>query len=423
MLNKNNERELAYLAKVTAIAPMDAERLETIYINGWTCVAGKGEFAVGDIGVFFEPDSKLPEVEPFTSIDFLAKKNYKIKPQKIRGVISQGLFVPLTAFGWLAMFDEETQENVGALGVGGKLYLLEDDSKFLTSELGVTYEVAEDNSRKAPSIDKYKKMVQRRPEIFKHKWAQWFMRRTWGKKLMFLFFGKKKDQKTGWPAWVVKTDEERCQNMPWLFPEGGCPTRWIATEKIDGTSTTFTMKGFGRKREFYVCSRNVVFDKPDKKCFYETNVYTEMAEKYKMEEALAKALDMEHEKDSDVEFVTIQGETYGGEIQKRKYGDTHNLAIFNIIIGKKDGTTRRLNPIEMSDYLLEIQPLGAPTLSHVPIVDTEFYLPATCDELLVIAHGTSALDDDLREGLVFRSCDGVQSFKAVDPEFLLKYHG
>ena len=44
---------------------------------------------------------------------------------------------------------------------------------------------------------------------------------------------------------------------------------WEFTEKIDGTSTTFTMrrhKGvFGTQYEFLVCSRNVVFDKPDKK--------------------------------------------------------------------------------------------------------------------------------------------------------------
>ena len=32
------------------------------------------------------------------------------------------------------------------------------------------------------------------------------------------------------------------------------------------------------------------FDKPDKQCFYETNVYTEMAEKYHMENVLRELL-------------------------------------------------------------------------------------------------------------------------------------
>lgn len=423
MLNKNNERELAYLARVTDIKPMDAERLEAIYINGWVCVSGKGDFKVGDLGVFFEPDSQLPEVEPFTDIEFLKSKHYKIRPQKIRGVVSQGLFMPVSAFGWV-IDDADGSVVIPPEKQMGKSEILtdEDETRFLTKRLGVTYAVVEDNQRKAPSIDKYKKLAQRRPDIFKHKWAQWMMRRDWGKKVMFALFGKKRDKRNSWPMWVQKTDEERCQNMPWLFPEGGCKTKWVATEKVDGTSTTFSLRGFGRKQEFVVCSRNVCFDGPDKegKCFYDTNVYTEMAKKYNMKKVLSNALEKEHKADSSVEFVTIQGETYGGSIQKRNYGNEHKLAIFNVIIGHKDGTTRRLNPIEMRDYLPTIE--ADVPLEHVPIVDEEFYLPTTCDELLVKAHGASKIDGQWREGLVFRSEDGVQSFKAVDPEFLVKFH-
>ena len=59
----------------------------------------------------------------------------------------------------------------------------------------------------------------------------------------------------------------------------------------------------------------------------------------------------------------------------------------------------------------------------VPIVDEHFKIPATCDELLELAAGSSAVDGGMREGLVFRSLDGAKSFKAVSNEFLLKYHG
>ena len=38
-----------------------------------------------------------------------------------------------------------------------------------------------------------------------------------------------------------------------------------------------------------------------------------------------------------------------------------------------------------------------------------------------MAHGQSVLGDTLREGIVFRSMDGQQSFKAVDPDFLIHY--
>jgi len=49
-------------------------------------------------------------------------------------------------------------------------------------------------------------------------------------------------------------------------------------------------------------------------------------------------------------------------------------------------------------------------------------LPETVAELLDIATGKSVIDGGDREGLVFRSLDGVSSFKAVSNEFLAKYH-
>lgn len=80
---------------------------------------------------------------------------------------------------------------------------------FVTEKLGITYYEPEDNTRKANPEDKYKKMAQRRPKIFKTRFARWMMKREWGKKIMFFLFGRKRDVKSGWPAWVKKTDEER----------------------------------------------------------------------------------------------------------------------------------------------------------------------------------------------------------------------
>jgi hypothetical protein len=187
---------------------------------------------------------------------------------------------------------------------------------FLTKELGVKYSVIEDNKRKS-NTDKYKKMAQRHWKLFKHNiLVKWLYERTWGKKLLFLFLGNKSDKKAAyWPEWVVKTDEERVQNLPNLFPPDN--TEWIVTEKIDGSSTSFTMRRNKRdKREYYVCSRNVCFDKPEKesKLFYDTNIYTEMAEKYKVETILDDILN----KNKDLLFVTLQGETYRGRGAKER---------------------------------------------------------------------------------------------------------
>ena len=406
MLNSKGERELAYIVTIDKISPIEgADRVERAHVGGWQIMVKKGQFQPGDPAIYIEVDSKVPEEEPFM---FLASKHFKVKTQKyFKGtVISQGLLMAPEDFGW-----EAQNDNVGGyVIVANKKYFIVGD--FLTEELKITYAEAEDNKRKANSVDKYKKMAQRRPDIFKKPWARWLMKREWGRRLMFIFFGKQKDKKGGWPSWVVKTDEERCQNMPWLFP-GNPDEKWIATEKVDGTSTTTTLRGKGRKEEFYVCSRNVVFDTPEKGCYYDTNVYLEMAEKYKFYDVL-KDLKEKY----NLLFITMQGETYGEGIQKRTYGlKGHDFKAFNLIFGFKSGEVHRFNPIEMTYILAKYN------IPCVDIVDTQFIIPATCDELLTIAEGKSAIDGGMREGLVFRSYDGAKSFKAVSNPFLLKYHG
>ena len=394
MLNSKGERELAYVARVTEIVPIEgADRVEVAKIQGWTCMVAKGAFQVGDLGVFFEADSKVPEKEPFL---FMEKRHYKVKVQKFfKGtVISDGLLMSFADFGWK----------------DGKYA----EGDFLTKELGITYAEAEDNKRKANSTDKYKKMAQRHPKLFQNPIIKKVYKTNFGKKVLFLFFGKKKDKKGSWPAWVVKTDEERIQNLASRIEEFQ-NEKWIATEKIDGTSTTFTLKGKGRKQEYHVCSRNVAFDTPEKaaKCFYDSNVYLEMDEKYDMHYVLQTIMN-----ETNALYVTIQGETYGGKIQKRDYSRSdHELAVFNVIICGQDGIPRRLNPIEMKAKMDEY---GIPT---VPIVAIDVELPSTCDEILAMAHGDSLIDGKPREGLVFRNIDGTKSFKAVDNLFILKYHG
>ena len=411
MLNKNGERELAYVVHIDNIIPIEgADRVEQAIVGGWHIMVRKGQFQIGDLAIYFEIDSKVPEKPEF---EFLAAKHYKVKTQKyFKGtVISQGLLMSAEDFGWENTTGGQFADDAPIIKRPDGSYLIEGD--FLTKELGVTYAEAEDNKRKANSADKYKKMAQRRPNIFKKKWAQWMMRRNWGKKVMFFFFGKKKDKKSEWPTWVVKTDEERIQNLVYMIPTFQ-NEKWIPTEKIDGTSTTFTMKrGKRGKNDFFICSRNVVFDKPDKKCFYETNVYTEMAEKYDIENVLKSILD----ENKNLLFVTIQGETYGEGVQKRDYSiKGHDFMAFNLIFGDANGVPTRKNPIDMSSILSSYK------IPCVPFFDP-IELPDTCDEILALAEGASAVDGLPREGLVFRTLDGCRSFKAVDNGFLLKYHG
>lgn len=410
MLNKDGKRELAYTVTIDKILPIEgADRVEQAVVGGWHIMVRKGQFEPGSAAIYFEIDSKVPEIEPFK---FLEAKHYKVKTQKyFKGtVISQGLLMAAEDFGWTIQI-----EPLGGVRTEviiddeGKAHYSDDESRFLTEKLGVTYAVDEDNTRKAASADKYKKMAQRNGKLFSHQPFRWLMKRDWGKKLLFLFFGKKRDKRGAWPSWIKKTDEERVQNMPWIL-ENKNP--WIATEKIDGTSTTFAIKRGKKpfeKDEFYICSRNVVFDTPEKGCYYDTNVYTEMAEKYNIKEVLTTLLSLF----PCADYIIIQGETYGAGIQKRDYSKKdHDFMAFNLIMSH----TGRWNTVDMEELLKKYN------IPCVPIVDNNFILPDTVEELLDYAIGNSVVDGKMREGIVFRSLDGSQSFKAVSNEFLLKYH-
>ena len=222
MLNAKGERELAYVVKIDGISPIaGADRVELAHVGGWRIMVKKGQFQVGDYAIYFEIDSKVPEKEPFM---FLESKHFKVKTQKyFKGtVISQGLLMALDDF----ILNSEVPSWVQSL----KFQIskgVDIEHEGVTEVIGVTYAVEEDNKRKAASVDKYKKMAQRRPNIFKKPWAKWMMRREWGRKIMFALFGKKKDKKNGWPSWVSKTDEERVQNMTWILED---KSEWIATE-------------------------------------------------------------------------------------------------------------------------------------------------------------------------------------------------
>lgn len=416
MLNKNNERELAYVVTIDNITPIEGyDRVELAHIMGWTVVVGKDEFNIGDPAIYFEIDSQLPEVEPFVNMEFLAKKHFKIKTQRMCKSLSQGLLMSAANFGWTIEYD--TQDNSGDVPYivdnNNEAHYVGGETRFLTKLLNVTYAETADNKRKAPTIDKYKAMSQRHPKLFSKKPIRWLMKREWGRKFMFFFFGKKRDNKNSWPYWVKKTDEERIENMPWIFDSN---ETWIATEKIDGTSTTFTMKRrhWPFKNEFYICSRNVVLNDPNKPCFYDSNVYAEMAEKYNIKEVLEQMLKRHPEED----WITIQGETYGKGIQKNEYGlEERKFAAFNLVTSKKGRLPTPLMHSILFTYNIEC----------VPILETNYKLPATIEELrnyvnsihsLVTEKGTT----EMREGIVFRDQEGVKSFKCVSPEYLLKFH-
>lgn len=385
------ERALAHIEKVEWVKPIEgADNIELIGVLGWVCVAKKEEFKPGDIAVYIEIDSKCSENDE--RFAFLAAKHYKVKTMKLGKfkVISQGLALPIN------LFPEVTDKKIG------------DD---VTNELKITYSSQEDIKRKSDGVDpeaKYKVMANRKPNLFKKPVVRKIMQYSLGRRLMFLLFGRKKDNPKRFPEWIVKTDETRIENVPFYLHS---TDKWIKTEKCDGTSCTYAvdrLKKGKNKFDFIVCSRNVRQADKDQACYHDSNIYWELADKYGIEKILTDFAIA-----NNYNRVVLQGEGVGS-VQGNPYKLNENaLYVFNLII---DGV--RVGTVEMADFC------KTHNLTSVPIIDTEYVLPKTMEEMKLEADGFSELNLKVkREGFVYRSVDGQQSFKNVSREYLLKHNG
>ncbi len=383
------ERALAHIEEIAWIKPIDgADNIELIGVLGWVLIAKIDEFKVGNKAVFVEIDSKCPaDDERFA---FLEKKHYKVKTMKLGKFkcFSQGLALPLT------LFPELSDRKLG------------DD---VTKELRITYSSEEDRKRKSNKIDpnaKYKAMAARHKEFFSKPIIRKIMRYDIGRKILFLFFGKKKDNPKQFPSWIVKTDENRIENCPFYLESN---EEWIQTEKIDGTSCTYAvdrMKRGKNKFEFVVCSRNVRQADRDQECYHDSNIYWELADKYNIEKVLS-----DYAIANNYDRVVLQGEGTGS-VQGNPYKLKDNrLFVFNLVVeGIRKGTQ------EMAKFCEENN------LEHVPIINEHYKTPDTMEEIKLQADGFSIINPKVkREGFVYRSLDGQQSFKNVSREYLLKH--
>lgn len=406
MLNEKGQRELCYLVKIDAIEPiLGSDNCEAAIVGGWKVMVRKSTFKAGDIGIYFEIDSLVDISRP--EFAFLAKKHGRIKTQRYTfggknpGFYSQGLLMHPSDFGWEVNGDEIIDEEY-------KTYYVDNESRFLTEKLGVKYYVAEDNVRKAKKVDKYQRMSQRLGKKAARPLYKWLYKRDWGKVLLFAIYGKSGDKSHKWPSHIcAKTDVDRLQNMIYLLND---KQSYVATEKIDGSSSTFAAERgkFGRI-DYYVCSRNVVFKDEKQKCYYDSNIYFETYEKYNIKEIITKMLN-----DLNLPNIAIQCEVYGEGVQKRDYSTKeHKIAVFHIVSDKVK------MPMTKVAYLCE--KYGLP---HVPIIDENYIFPDTIEEVQSYVEGApSAIDGKEKEGIVFYDKVTGQTYtKFVSPEYLMKYH-
>lgn len=356
-------RKLASIKQISNLIPIEGkDRIELAIVDGWSVIVKKNEFSVGSKCVYCEIDSVLPDKPEF---EFLRSNGFRIKTMKMSGVISQGICFPINIL-------PEAQRN---LDVGTDV----------TEIIGVV---------------QYEKTMDKEPSIAtkipnKH-YPKFLMKFNWFRTLIYKF--DHKGSKT-FPDFISKTDETRIQNMPWIL---STKAPFVATEKVDGQSGSFALVKhdgiFGTKFEYIVCSRNLRLYNKD------TSSYWNVSDRYNIESVLKNLI-------GNHNWVAIQGECVAPGVQGNKYKVTEpDLYVFNLIY--PDGRVDSISANTICE---------SNGLKFVPIIDKSYILPDTVDEVLKFAHGKSKIGDTLREGVVFRDLCGKQSFKAVDPLFLLKY--
>ena len=82
-------RKLASIQHIKNLEPIEgADAIEKATVLGWQVVVKKGEYKVGDLTVYIEIDSLLPETSDF---EFMRKNKFRVRTIRLRGQVSQGI--------------------------------------------------------------------------------------------------------------------------------------------------------------------------------------------------------------------------------------------------------------------------------------------------------------------------------------------
>ena len=101
-------KTLAHVEIIQHIVPIkDNKSVEIAQILGWNVITKKGKYRVGEVIVYIEVDSELPNRKPFM---FMKNKDFKVKTIYLKqlGMISQGLIFKLSDF------EEELPTTIGS---------------------------------------------------------------------------------------------------------------------------------------------------------------------------------------------------------------------------------------------------------------------------------------------------------------------
>jgi RNA ligase (TIGR02306 family) len=375
------ERKLASIKKIRKLMPIKgADFIELAMVDDWTCIVKKGEFIEGRFCVFFEIDSLLgdePRYEFLASSkrDYFGTPKYRIKTMKMKGVISQGLALPLSTF----------------------------------PEIHLGFNLGDD-------VTELLKIIKYDPEFYDNKPGS----------------GPKAGNAQGkFPSFIPKTDQERIQNLPHYY-EMYQNHLWEETLKLDGSSLTAYKiskplsvwskfkNWFGIKTPDYhfgVCSRNLELKSNDS--FSKTFLNGDKPSEYNQSDFWKIMIQLEVEKYLP-EGYAIQGELIGPKIQANHEKVSENqFYVFDIYDIKAN---RYLMPDER--LLFFATAFAGSDIRHVPVAMNVCNIFGMCTNLELLQKrvtGESFMPGTVSEGRVYKSCTipGL-SFKCISNQYLLK---
>jgi RNA ligase (TIGR02306 family) len=334
-------RKLASIQRIKALEPIEgADAIEKATVLGWQLVVKKGEYQVGDLMVYCEIDSLLPERPEF---EFMKPRGMRVRTIRLRGQVSQGICFPLSF-------------------LSDNFPVVEDAD--CTDELGII---------------KYEPPVPAN--------------------LNGIAKGK-------FPSFIPKTDETRVQVLQLILDKYKGQKCYIS-EKLDGSSTTYYIKD----GEFVVCSRNLELIEDEENSFWK----------------VARQLDIENKLRTLGGNFAIQGELMGEGIQSNKLRlKAQTIYVFNIF---------DIDKYEYLDFEKFCEVMKVLDLPVVPIITTEYELENDIEAIVKRSVIKSQLCKEVwAEGIVIRPMKEFNdfllqeaggntrvSFKAINPEFLLKY--
>ena len=411
-------KKLAYGVKIKEIREIPgADRIELATVMDYTVVVKKGEYKPGDMGIYVEVDSLLPDgldselsikynllknyeigknmtdeerenamkeiqaQSKYPYFEFLRDKKFKIKSMKLSkfGVISQGiLFRPVD------------------LGITDKVK----DGQDFTIQFNIT-EIVQDAEEAGLNTGKKDSWFVRK--MMRYKWF-----RNWR---------KRHNIAEVWdPTFPGKSDEENVQKIYSKMFAQYADKEWVATEKLEGQNITVyseVVNGwFGRKtKRIGVCSRTRELNpNGNSHGFWDTVKRLHLDEKIK---------------NIPGEWF-CRGEHVGPGIQGNIYKLPRTKVYFFDFYRKVDGKWVKLNFDESIAFAKKWD------LPFVPVLDEHYKLPAGhtndkgvfvsgADIMLQQSDENTVFGNNLshkREGFVLRLKDDYNvSFKVKNPNY------